>query len=85
MEKAREMTSNDIWGDLFDIRRASYLFPRILIFLQSINDVAFRLGGGEGRGELGKTCDTTQDVGQVIFSNFSCMFLNPNNFFQFEL
>ena len=64
MEKAREMTSNDIWGDLFDIRRASYLFPRILIFLQFINDVAFRL---RGRGEHGKTGDITQDVGQVIF------------------
>ena len=25
-----------------------------------------------------------EDAGQV-FSNFSCMFLNPNNFFQFEL
>ena len=61
MEKAREMTSNDIWGDLFDIRRASYLFPRIIIFLQSINDVAFRLG----RGEHGKTGDITQDVGFV--------------------
>jgi len=22
---------------------------------------------------------------KIIFSNFSCMFLNPNNFFQFEL
>ena len=23
--------------------------------------------------------------GKLIFSNFSCMFLNPSNFFQFEL
>ena len=29
--------------------------------------------------------DTMMKEEQIFFSNFSCMFLNPNNFFQFEL
>ena len=35
--------------------------------------------------EITRINDTfTQFSGKQIFSNFSCMFLNPNIFFQFE-
>ena len=35
--------------------------------------------------ELQKNLIASLELGKILFSNFSCRLLNPNNFFQFEL
>ena len=37
------------------------------------------------KGNLFRNIDKKNQDGEFQFSNFSCRFLNPNNFFQFEL
>ena len=97
--RTTNLVSPDFFPEFFSVwavEKESKVFigPKQVSFLFHLLKLRKNCGKNCGKqyswfgGLMSRTRHTTSFVAretkQIIFSNFSCMFLNPNNFFQFE-
>ena len=77
-----ESASNESWKSLIDEDR---LLTRVEILESQLSTYGKSMNEDKLREETKRLMEEKEEYQVNTFSNFSCMFLNPNNFFQFEL